>query len=176
MKLFYQELRASIEANTAANHVRLWNNQIELSDKAEQIPFQTPAVFIDFPSIIWSQIGKGKQNAQLTTRVYCVYESFSTTENEEDLAVFDFFNSVFLAVQDFKPTQSGKLQRISEETDTNHTMHYVWIMDFLSTYTDVSAESPRGGVSAQMNTINLNTDLQIDPNTIDGVRTDKDFN
>lgn len=176
MKLFYSELRAAIESNTAAQHVRLWNNQIGLMEKGEQIPIPSyPAVFVDFPSIIWSQLGKGKQNAQLTTRLYCVYESFATDENEEDLAVFDFFNSVYLAVQDFQPTQSGKLQRISEQTDIMHTNLYVWQMDFISTYTDINAEFPRGGVPATVNTLNLDADLIIDPATVDGIRTAKDF-
>lgn len=176
MKLFYQELRTAIEVNTLAAHVRLWNNQVQLWDKGEQIPFQLPAVFIDFPSIIWSQIGRGKQNAQLTTRIYCVYESFLTDENEEDVEVFDFFNSVYLAVQDFKPTQSGKLQRISEQTDINHTNLYVWTMDFLSTYTDTNAQFPRGGAVTEITAVMLDTDLIIDLNTVDGIRTAKDFN
>lgn len=176
MKQFYSELRAAIEANTVAAHVRLWNNQIQLWDKGEQIPFACPAVFIDFPSILWTQIGQGKQNAQLTTRIYCVYESFATNENEEDLDIFDFFNSVYLAVQDFKPTQSGKLQRISEQTDINHTNLYVWTSDYLSTYTDINAQNPRGGVTSQINTFNLDTDLIIDPNTVDGIRTAENFN
>lgn len=176
MKLFYQELRTAIEANTSAQHVRLWNNQIELSEKAQQIPFQFPAVFIDFPSILWTQIGQGRQNAQLTTRIYCVYESFATDENEEDLDVFDFFNQVYLAVQDFKPTQSGKLQRVSENTDPNHTSIYVWTMDFLSTYTDYAATFPRGGVPTVIGNLELDTKLVIDPNTVDAIRTAKDFN
>lgn len=175
MKIFYQELRAAIEANTSALHVRLWNNQITLSEKGEQIPFKTPAVFIDFPSIIWTQIGKGKQNAQLTTRIYCVYESFTTDENEEDVQVFDFFNEVYKAVQDFKPTQSGKLQRTSEQTDINHTNLYVWTMDFISTYTDINAENPRNPTSATVSTLALDTELIIDPNTVNAIRTAKDF-
>lgn len=175
MKLFYQELRAAIEQNTSAQHVRLWNNQINLSEKGEQIPFLFPAVFIDFPSILWTQIGQGRQNAQLTTRVYCVYESFATDENEEDLTVFDFFNDVYLAVQDFKPTQSGKLQRISEQTDIVHTNIYVWVMDFLSTYTNVNATFPRAGITTTIGNLDLETKLVIDPNTVDGIRTAKDF-
>lgn len=176
MKLLYQELRAALESGTSVQHVRLWNNQVELSEKKEQIPFQTPAIFIDFPSIEWSTIGKGKQNAQLMTRLYCVFESFATDENEEDLQVFTFRQEVYLVAQKFKATQTGSFQRVSEQTDPNHTNLYVWIMDFTSTYTDIDAEDPRGGVDTQINTLILDTDLIINSNTVDGVRTDEKFN
>ena len=175
MKLLYQELRTQLEGNTSANHVRLWNNQISLSEQGEQIPFQTPAVFIDYPSIEWLSVGKGVQTADLTIRFYVVFESFATSENEEDLDVFDLREEVYLALQDFKPTDAGKLTRISENTDITHTNLYVWQMDYVTKYTDTVAFYPRGSVTAEANTLVLDTDLIIDPNTVDGVRTDKDF-
>ncbi len=175
MKEFYQELRQQIEDTTTVQHVRLWNNQIDLFEKGEQIPFLFPAVFIDFPSIPWLQIGGGEATSELMTRLYIVFESFATAENEEDLAIFDLRQEVYLAVQDFKPTQSSKLQRINEQTDPNHTNVYVWVMDFISNYTDPTAAFPRGGITAEINTIVLNGTLKIDPNTVDGIRTDKDF-
>jgi len=177
MKVFYQEIRKQIEDNTSVQHVRLWNNQINLSEKGEQIPFQFPAVFIDFPYMQWSQVGKGVQTCQLTIRLYIVFESFITAENEEDVEIFDLRDEVYLAVTDpaFVPTNAKMLMRISEQTDPNHTNTYVWTMDFNTTFTETIGITPRGNVSAEINTLNLDTDLIIDPNTVDGVRTDKDF-
>lgn len=175
MKDLYLELRAQIEAETSVSHVRLWNNQIELSEKGEQIPFQLPAVFIDFPQIEWAQLGKGTQNSVLSIRFYIVFESFHTAENEEDLAVFDLREEVYLALQDFKPNYCSKLTRVREQTDINHTNLYVWTMDYTATYQDNAAQFPRGGVTAEINTLVLTKDLQIDPATVDGIRTDKDF-
>ena len=176
MKLLYQELRAQLEEETTAQNVRLWNNQVNLSEEGQQIPFLCPAVFIDFPSFNWSQVGKGVQTCELTIRFYIVFESFSTTENEEDLAVLDLRQEIYLALQDFKATDAGKLMRVNESTDINHTNLYVWQMDYITTYTDTVAFSPRGGITAEINTLVLDDDLIIDPNTVDGVRTDKDFN
>ena len=175
MKLLYQEIRQQIEGNSSAEHVRLWNNQVNLWDKGEQIPFQMPAVFIDFPQLEWSQIGKGKQNSQLLTRLYIVFESFITAENEEDLDVFDLRDEVYLAVQDFKPTQSGKLQRVAESTDPNHTNLYVWTMDFRSTYTDIVAEFPRTPTTGEITTLTITPDLEIDATTYDGIRTSNEI-
>lgn len=177
MKQLYLDIRNQLESETSVTHVRLWNNQIELSEKGEQIPFQFPACFIDFPNISWAQKGKGTQSSDnLNIRVYVCFESFATSENEEDLALFDLRSEVYLALNDYKPTGAGPLQRIAETTDTNHTNVYVWIMDFTTSYQDKVAEYPRNSELATITTITLNGDMIIDPNTVDGVRTDKDFN
>lgn len=177
MRTLYEDIREQIENETSVTHVRLWNNQIELSGKGEQIPFQFPAVFIDFPSIPWLQGGKGTQRTDegFFIRLYICFESFHTSENEEDLEVFTLRDEVYMAVQDFKPTQAGKLIRFNESTDPNHTNVYVWIMDFKTTFQDVSAQFPRNTVPAEINTLILTKDLQIDADTVDGIRTDKEF-
>lgn len=173
MKLLYQQLRTQIENNTSAKHVRLWNNQVGLSANGEQIPYLFPAVFIDFPNIAWMPMGKGTQRSDMIMRFYLVFESFTTAENEEDLAIFDFREEVYLALQDFKPTLSGKLVRVAEQTDPNHDMLYVWVFDFLTQIQDKVATFPRNSIEGEIDTLILDTDLIINSNTVDGVRTDE---
>lgn len=177
MKSLYQEIRAKLESEISGIHVRLWNNQIQLSEEGMQIPFPTPAVFIEFPSIPWMQGGKGTQRTDegFFIRLHIIFYSENAVENEEDLGLFDLRESVYMAVQDFKPTQAGKLDRFFETTDVNHTNLYDWMMDFRTTFQDTAAQFPRGGVTAQINTLTLNTDLIIDPGTVDGIRTAKEF-
>jgi hypothetical protein len=175
MKALYQELRARLESETSAEHVRLWNNQMELLEKNEQIPFQFPAIFIDFLDINWRQLGKGTQIADLTVRFYVCFSSFHTTENEEDVTMFDLVQEVYLVLQDYKPSMGGKLTKTREETDTRHTNMYVWIMDYTTTYQDVVAQNPRNSTEAEITTLTLSTDLIIDPDTVEGIRTDFEF-
>jgi hypothetical protein len=175
MKALYLALRSRIETETSVQHVRLWNNQVNLANQNEQIPFLFPAVFIDFPTIEWTQLSKGKQNSTLIVRVYIVFESFHTNENEEDVAVFDLRDEVYLALQNYQPSMSSALIRVAEQTDINHTNMYVWQMDFSCSFTDDVASEPRNPQNATVTTLTLDTDLIIDPNTVDGVRTDKDF-
>jgi hypothetical protein len=178
MKTLYQNIRSQIESETSVTHVRLWNNQVSFAREGQQIPWNGgKAVFIDFPNIPWLQGGKGTQRTgdNFYVRLYLVFESYNTSENEEDLALFDFREEVYLAVQDFKPTQASKLSRINENTDTSHDNLYVWIMDFSTTFQDVVAQFPRGGVTAEIETLTLTKDLIIAPGTVDGIRTDKEF-
>jgi len=176
VKSLYQDIRNKLETDISGIHVRLWNNQILYSDEGQQIPFNFPAVFIDFPVIEWGQMGKGIQNAdRLVVRLYICSQSYNTSENEEDLEIFDLRENVFYSVQDLKPTDAGKLQRVAEQTDPKHTNIYVWVMDFITNYQDRVAENPRNSQEATIETLTLTTDLQIDPNTVDGVRTDKEF-
>lgn len=176
MKTLYQDIRTQLENATSVNHVRLWNNQMQLLEKGEQIPFQLPACFIDFPTIEWTQMGKDVQQAEkLLVRLYIVFESFTTSENEEDLAVFDLRQEVYLAIQQLKTTKGARLVRVAEQADPNHTNTYVWVMDFVTNFQDSVAQFPRGGITATIDTIDLPNSLQIDPNTVDGIRTDKEF-
>jgi hypothetical protein len=176
MRTLYSEIRTQLEAEISGVHVRLWNNQLQLSEEGQQIPFSFPAVFIDFPTIEWAQMGKGVQNAdRLIIRFYICYSSFHTDENEEDLEVFTLRENVFLALQDYKPTSSGKLQRIAEQTDPRHTNVYVWVMDYQTNFQETEAQYPRGGVTAEIETLTLDTDLIIDAGTVEGIRTDSEF-
>ncbi len=176
MRVLYEELREQLEDSITGVHVRLWNNQVRLSEEGQQIPFTFPAVFIDFPTIVWQQMGKGVQNTEvMVVRLYVCYESFHTSENEEDLEIFTLREDVYMALQDFKPTASSKLQRIAEQTDPNHTNVYVWVMDYQTNLQETEAQYPRGGVEAEIETLVLTTDLIIDADTVDGIRTDKEF-
>lgn len=176
MRTLYSELREQLETEITGVHVRLWNNQVQLSEEGEQIPFSFPAVFIDFPTIEWAQMGKGVQNAdRLIVRFYLCYESFHTAENEEDLEIFTLRENVYMAIQDFKPTSSGKLQRIMEQTDPKHTNVYVWVMDYQTNFQETAAQYPRGGATAEINTLEITKDLQIDAGTVNGIRTDSEF-
>ncbi len=176
MKTLYQNIRTQLEAHTSAAHVRLWNNQMQLSEEGQQIPFQFPACFIDFPTIEWKQLPKDVQQSEgLLVRIYIAFESFATFENEEDLAVFDLRQEVYLALQQFKPTKGSKLLRIAEQTDTRHSNVYLWVMDFVTNFQDSVGQYPRGGVTAQINTLTLTNDVQIDAGSVDGIRTDNSF-
>jgi hypothetical protein len=172
MRTLYEEIRAQIEtAATSIKHVRLWNNQVRLSEEGQQIPFQTPACFIDFPLIQWVQKGKGTQDSRFTVRIYVIFESFHTDENEEDLEVFTVRDEVYMALQDFKPTDAGKLMRITEQTDTNHTNLYTWIIDFETQYLETLAQFPRNSQLATVEELILDTDLVIAESTKEKIRT-----
>jgi hypothetical protein len=176
MKALYQEIRARLEAETSAAHVRLWNNQIDSAEQNKEIPHLFPAIFIDFPMIEWFQKGKGTQNADMmTVRLYICNESFHTAENDEDVAIFDLREEVFLALQDWKPTHAGKLERRTEQTDTRHTNIYTWIIDFTTSYQEVTAQFPRNSQTATIDTVTFIKDFQISSGTTDGIRTDKEF-
>lgn len=176
MRVLYNELRAQLETEITGLHVRLWNNQVKLSEEGEQIPFKFPAVFIDFPTIEWAQMGKGVQNSdRLIVRLYICSESFHTAENEEDLEIFTLRENVFMAIQDFKPTSSGKLIRKAEQTDPNHTNIYTWVMDYETNFQETEGQYPRNATEAEITTLTLTKDLIIDADTVDGIRTDFEF-
>jgi hypothetical protein len=76
-----------------------------------------------------------------------------------------------MALQDFKPTDAGKLMRITEQTDTNHTNLYTWIIDFETQYLETLAQFPRNSQLATVEELILDTDLVIEESTKEKIRT-----
>lgn len=62
-------------------HCDLWNRQVEFLEK--ETPFQTPAVFVEFPDEIqWRTDGQHIQDADLTIRLHIVTPWYANTASD----------------------------------------------------------------------------------------------
>lgn len=66
------------EPKPVFKHCDLWNRQVEFLEK--ETPFQTPAVFVEFPDEIqWRTDGQHIQDADLTIRLHIVTPWYANT-------------------------------------------------------------------------------------------------
>jgi hypothetical protein len=142
MKDFYIALKAYLLATVPSiQHIRMWNNQLDFMESGEQIPFLFPAVFVDFSTIEFSDVGDKWQTINLEMNLHICSELWNDTDQEENLIVFDLKDEIYKALGQVKIDNSTPLVRILEQTDTTHTNIYHYIQTWSFSITDNSQET-----------------------------------
>lgn len=165
MKTLYQAISTQITTEVPeVTHVKLFNNQFNRMEQGEEQAFPVhEAVFVEFVSPIpWRTKREGIQEADLTVRIHIGFESLLL----EDLTVFDRKSAIHEALQGFKDNYFTAFVRVSETQDTDHSNYMVWTIDYQTTYTDISTYTRRNFVEANVTTLTVNADLDIDNQVI----------
>lgn len=144
----FNDIVTAVEAITdngvrVINTVELWNSQLE--NEEEEIPFNFPAVFIEFPLIPWTTtnqppptignqgdiIGEQKGIDALIT----LHIAFSQLENVTVSfpIISPTIDRVYFAVHKLSGDFYSQLLRVEERQDTDHNRVIDWQMDFLTT-------------------------------------------
>lgn len=105
----------------------LWNEQVD--QLAQQQPFLTPAVFIEFLPIVWTKLGKGAQRAEVQIRLHIVSATLATVSSqykEQALYRLRLTKAVqaalvgFCGSTDAEGLMFGTFVHTQSETDHNH--------------------------------------------------------
>lgn len=165
------------------NTVELWNSQLE--NLAEEIPFNFPAVFIEFGEIPWTSTNQPPSTSGSRGNVtkeqkgegalIIIHIAFSQLENETiSFPLIDpKIDKVYFAIQGlFIDQKYSQLLRVGERQDTDHNRVIDWQMDFLTTMfqcgePDATLTEIPGGTITPV----ITRDLDIDPPTQTGIRT-----
>lgn len=166
------------------NTVELWNSQLE--NETEEIPFNFPAVFIEFAEIPWTSTNKappasssvgniiGEQKGE--DALIILHIAFSQLENETVSfpIISPIIDQVYFKVHKLSGDFYSELLRSAERQDTDHNRVIDWQMDFLTTMFQCG-EKDSGLTEIPGGTINpvITVDLEIDVSTQSGIRTDK---
>lgn len=109
-------------------HVALWRNQI--AREREEIPFNYPAVFIEFLSSSYMESSsKAYQELTMTVRLHICFESYK----DEDLDILRLTQAVYGKMQLAQYDTCGNMKRRNEEQDFDHSN----VQDFMQDY-DIS--------------------------------------
>ena len=139
-------------------YVALWNNQAQYfendSDQDTLIPFQRPAIFIEFLNDLEiEQLGNGVQIFDpLTIRVHIIVDQFDAMDGtmEQNLSIFPFKQQVYATLQGFEPQGAVAFVRIQETQDYEHTNIYHFMQDYRTNYVDFGVNKPVNGVPATL--------------------------
>ena len=114
-KIFYSELKALIQNNAPSIlHVALWNNQVDLSfNEQREHPFLSPACFIEFSDLLWSDLSCGKQQAELLFTIRVVIEDYS----HDPVEYLEIIDELFIALHQSSTSVSGDIKRRAERQD-----------------------------------------------------------
>ena len=158
--------------------VALFNEQFTKQNEGSIDSFAFPALFISFPEgADYSSEGAGVDKTnEFIVRFYIAdkltvsRDSISTTE----LEVFDLKQKVFGVFKGFQGPGFGSWARVGEQTDEDRKNQYVFIQDYTTVLLDDSKYIDQG--IPYTLTLDLSSEVIINPNTDAAIRTAKDVN
>ena len=112
------------EGEPTIRHFDLWNNNIAYA--AENEPFRTPAVFVEFGTVNWRLAGGGVRDAAVRVTLHVITQRNAPTADEslrtdESLEFFDLLTDVNVCLHRHSKTEGsfthGAVTCVSSVTD-----------------------------------------------------------
>jgi hypothetical protein len=158
--------------------VKLFNDQLFKQDGGEIDSFAFPALFLSFPDgADYSDYTGGVQQAKDVTIRFYIADKLTKSRlsiSKTELEIMDLKQKVYSKFQGFSGNGFKAMSRIHEETDEDRTNYYNFVQDYKANLVDSCTYVDQG---TEVNlTLDLTTDVIINPNTDDNIRTAKDVN
>lgn len=115
------------QGNQVFKHFDLWNEQVDFIE--DETPFDTPAIFIEFRSINWSDTMQNMQRGTLPIRLHVVTEWKGSTNDgsiyqENALKRLDLVDNMVGHLFNWRTTEGNtdiqRMQRTASYTNHNH--------------------------------------------------------
>jgi hypothetical protein len=149
----------------------LFNDQFNKNDNGEVEQINFPAMFLSFPDEL-TYVANGSGVQKTDEFVIRFYIGMKFVNESGVLDIFDLKQKVFGIFNGWSATDIGTMTRIAEQTDEDRNNYYVFIQDYTANLIDTTDFIECNRVEANVNTLSISKDLIIDPNTVEGVRTD----
>ncbi|MFR9545336.1 MAG: hypothetical protein SNJ29_07135 [Rikenellaceae bacterium] len=123
------------EPNYAIKHIRLWNRQVEYIEG--EIPFQLPAIFIEFGEMVWQHKCGGTQFAPVQITLH-VLSSAVIEGYPGDTFHLDLLDSINICLHGMQSSSIGSLARVSSQPCHDHEE----ILDNIEVFEAIIYDSP----------------------------------
>ncbi len=143
-------LITKLEAVPGLQHVRVWNNQISDEDSGKLYDFPKPAVFIEVRSPDpFLPLGGSYTQSDITIAIHLVHEQFDAGDGtfEQNLDVYDIQAAINMALTNFQPDQCGRMFKVAEVRDDNHTNIYHYISEWMTGLIDNGGVDPSAEIT-----------------------------
>lgn len=164
MKRLYKALACRLgDKLPTLQRVDIFNQQYV--DSQSDYPLILPAVFIEFAQVKWDTMSDGIQQGMVEIKFHVCQEMIGDTflygtDWEENLDLFDLFDEVHLALQDWSPQDEDnylatQLNRTATKFDHKHTNILVTEMSYTANLCDDT-------VNKAKNLIAINAGLNVE--------------
>lgn len=179
----FNDIKARLEAKVPELlTIRKWNNQF--NNESREYAFKFPAAFISFSEMQWqppkntTALVNQLQAQQEGVFVVSIYLGFDKLEDETESwpDIEPIIHKVWSYLEEWTgtPAEYGKLIRVSEVEDNNHDNVIVWVINFEFRVAECATVGDMVAAPDPL-TLTIDTDLIIDANTVNDIRTDADF-
>jgi len=178
----FEAIEAAIKDNVPdVKEFDIWNSQFEHMQEEKQFNF--PSIFVEFGGLTWEtqaknparqsagvgNVGKEQKAGNAIITLHCGF--FELSDVKVSFPVIDaLIEEIYFAVQGISGANFTSLQRIEERQDTEHDMIIDWQQDFRSGLTQCG-QINENLVDAGALTVDVTRDLDIEPDSTDGIRT-----
>lgn len=167
----FNDIVTELEKITEIETIELWNSQLE--NESDEIPFNFPAVFIEFALIPWTTTNQlpptigtqgdiqGEQKG--VDSLITIHIAFSQLEDETVSfpIISPVIDKVYFAIQKLSGDFYSALLRVEERQDTDHDRVIDWQMDFLTTLFQCG-EKDASLTKIDAGTVDLTLDAELD--------------
>ena len=167
----FNDIVNELEKITEIETIELWNSQLE--NESDEIPFNFPAVFIEFALITWTTTNQlpptigtqgdiqGEQKG--VDSLITIHIAFSQLEDETVSfpIISPVIDKVYFAIQKLSGDFYSALLRVEERQDTDHDRVIDWQMDFLTTLFQCG-EKDASLTKIDAGTVDLTLDAELD--------------
>lgn len=169
MKKLYKALACRLgDKVTNLKHVDIFNQQY--LDSKSDYPLILPAVFIEFAQANWETMSDGIQQGIVEVKFHVCQEMIGDTflngtDWEDNLDLFDLFDEVHLALQDWSPQDEDnhlatQLNRTATKFDHNHNNMLITVMSYKANITDDVVNKAKNLVDVSA-TLNVERDDEL---------------
>lgn len=153
----------------------LFNEDFDKSDDGSGRGINFPAIFLSFPEdITFQDNGAGVQKTdEFIIRFHIAMKIVS---EKKVLEVFDLKQSVYSVFHRFTPEGFSTMSRVSENTDEDRRNYYVYIQDYTIKGVDDTKFVCKELATVDPVSLELNSDLIIEPETVSNIRTSNEIN
>lgn len=137
----YTALVKKLQEIDEIRHIDLWNHNVEFLD--QETPWERPAVFVEFTSVKWEAIARGKEyrDAHAELRLHVVTDWTGSAEagsvfQDEALAPFDLCGKIHRCLCGLSGEKFMRLDLAQSDTNHNHED----IVEHVETYQFVAFE------------------------------------
>ena len=125
---FYEALLAQLQTKVPGiKFIDFWNNQFDMLNTEDEIPFNFPAVFIEIDPIEWQTLADSSQQSPAVIIMHLGVETLQETSNQELLATraagmnhLPLVQDISKALHGFSGTNFGTITRIGTTFDQNY--------------------------------------------------------
>jgi len=127
-------------------HFDLWNKQTDFLE--QETPFDTPAVFVEFGTVEWHQLGDRMTDADLNVTLHIITRDFMQTADYspmemEALEYLDLIDTICGQLHGFAPAHCNRLMRVRSHPNHNHERYVDSMEEFVCRMTWHPAGRPK---------------------------------